>query len=88
MLEAVGDVVLGVDQQIAREPDNTLIRATTGCWRQLGCCGGGDVYADDGVVAIVEFPNVRATAAGGGLRSVLMRVWADAFDKSHAELLL
>ena len=88
MLEAVGDVALGVDQQVAREPDNPLIRATAGRWRQLWCCGSGDVYADDGKVAIVEFPNVRATPAGGGLRSVLMRVWADAFDKSHAELLL
>ena len=87
MLEAVGDVALGVDQQVAREPDNPLIRATAGRWRQLWCCGSGDVYADDGKVAIVEFPNVRATPAGGGLRSVRVRVRADAFNENHGCIL-
>ena len=81
MLEAVGDVALCVHQEVARQTDNSFIRATTGRWRQLRCCGGGDVYADDGEVAVVEFPNVRATPAGGGLCSVCVRVRADAFCK-------
>ena len=86
-LEAVGDVPLGVHQKIARQTDNPLIRATTGRWRQLGDGGSGYIDANDSEITVIKLPNVRAIPAGGGLRSVLVRVGADAFDKSHAPLL-
>ena len=43
MLEAVGNVAFGVDQQIARQADDPFIRAATCRWRQLGSGGIGDV---------------------------------------------
>src|SRR5665213_2056430 len=87
-LEVVRNVALGVDQEIARQADDAFIRAATGRRRQLGGGGIRDVNADDGEVAAFKLPNVRAAPAGGGLRSILVRVRAEAFDKSHAGLLL
>ena len=84
MLEAVGDVALGVDQQIARQADNSFVRTTAGGWRQLGDGGIGDVNTDDGEVATFNFPNVGTATAGGGFCSIGVRVRADAFGKSHA----
>lgn len=86
-LEAVGDVPLGVHQKIARQTDNPLIWATAGRWRQLGEGGSGDVDANHGKITTIQLPDVRATPAGGSLRSILVRVGADAFDKNHALLL-
>ena len=88
MLEAVGDVAFGVHQQLARQTDNALIRTTASRWRQLGDGSFGDVNADDGEVAIVELPNVGAPTAGGGLRSIGVRVRADAFCENHSRILL
>ncbi len=88
MLEAVGDVALGVHQQIARQADNALIGTTAGGWRQLGDSGIGDVNADDGEVAAFNFPDIGTAPAGGSLRSILVRVRADTFGKSHSGILL
>lgn len=82
-LVTVGDILFGVHQEIAREPDNTFIRATAGGRWQLGNGRRRDVDADDGKVAIVEFPYVRAATAGGGFRSIGVRIGADAFDEIH-----
>ena len=86
-LEAVGDVAFGVYQQIAWQPDNPFIRPATGCGRQFGGGHIGNINTDDGEVATFNFPDVRAAPAGGGLRSVGVRVGADAFDENHAPLL-
>src|SRR6267378_8477941 len=82
MTLAVRNVALGVDQEIARQADNPLIRATASRRRQLPR-RIRHVDADHGEVAIVELPNVRATPAGGGFRSAGVRVGAEAFDESH-----
>ncbi len=82
MTLAVGNVVLGVDQEIAWQADNPLIRATA---RRGGqhCSRIGHVNPDDGEVTAVEFPDVRATPATNALSAVGVRVRADAFDESH-----
>jgi DNA-binding XRE family transcriptional regulator len=82
-LEAVGDVTLGVDQQVARETKDAFIGSTTGCGRQFGDGSIGDVDTDDGEIAVIELPNVRATPAADSLGSVSVRVRADAFDEIH-----
>jgi hypothetical protein len=84
---AVGDVMLGVDQEVARQPDNPLIGATT-CRRRQFTGSTRDVNADDGEVATLKFPDVWAALAGGGLRAVGVRVRADAFDKNHNRILV
>lgn len=83
MLEAVGNVALGVDQQIARQTDNPLIRPATGRGRQFWAGRIRDVDADDGEIAVIKLPDVRATLAGGGLGSVLVGVGAEALDEIH-----
>lgn len=83
-LEAVGDVALGVHQQIAWQTDDSFIRAAAGGWWQFGGGSIRDVNSDDGKVAVVEFPDVRATATTDGLCFIIMRVGTDAFDESHA----
>jgi hypothetical protein len=87
-LEPVRNVSLGVHQEISWQSHDAFIRATTGCWWQLGNSGSRNVYADDGEVAALKFPNIRATTATCGLRSILVRVRTYAFDKSHVRLLL
>jgi hypothetical protein len=83
----VGDVMLRVDQEVARQPDNPFIRpATCRRWQFTGLIGHID--PNHGEVATLKFPDVRATLAGGGLRAVGVRVRTDAFDKIHAQLLL
>src|SRR6267142_6274325 len=59
-LEAVGNVTLGIYQQIAWQPDNPFIRPTTGRWRQFERGGIGDVNADDSKITVIKLPNVRA----------------------------
>jgi hypothetical protein len=81
VLEAIRNVALGIHQQIARQTDNPLIRPATGRGRQFVGGGISDVNADHGEIAVVELPDVRATLAGGGLRSVFVRVGANAFFK-------
>ena len=87
MLEAVRDVAFGVDQKVARQTDDALIRATTGRRWQFGGGRICDVDADHGEVATFKFPNIRATPAGGGLGAIGVRVRTDAFDKVHASLM-
>ena len=86
-LEAVGNVAFGVHEQVARQTDDPFIRSTTGRGRQFGDGSIRDVDADDGEIAVVEFPNVRATPAADSLGSILVRVRADALDEIHTSLL-
>jgi DNA-binding XRE family transcriptional regulator len=85
-LETVGDAGLGEHERCARNSHHALIRAAPGGRRQLP--GGiGNVGANDGEVAVVEFPNIRTTATADALGSVGVRVRPDAFDEIHAQLL-
>ena len=86
-LEAVGNVALGVHQKIAWQTDNPFIRATTGRWRQFGDSSIRYINADDGEIAIVELPNIRATLATDAFSSIGVRIGTDAFDEIHASLL-
>ena len=72
-----GNVALGVDQHAARQTDNPLILPATGGWRQFAFSLISHVYADDGEVAVFEFPNVRASFAARAFRAVSVRVKAD-----------
>ena len=47
----------------------------------------GNVGPDDGEIAVLEFPNVRAATAGKRLRTIRVRVWSNASDKVHAQYL-
>src|SRR6185312_1458357 len=78
-LNTVGNVPLGVDQQVARQADDPLIRPATSRGRQVRFGVSGDVDADDGEVAIFQFPNVGAAITGDALRAVGVRVRANAF---------
>ena len=86
-LEAVGDVALGVHQEIARQTDNPFIRATTGRRRQLGEGGIRDIDADDGIITVFKLPNVRATPATDSQGSIFVRIRTDAF-KEHSRFVL
>jgi len=87
-LEAVGNVALGVHQEIAWQTDNPFIRATTGRSRQLGSGGIRDVDADHGKIAIFKLPNVWATPAADSVGSIFMRVRTDAFKKHNRFVLI
>jgi hypothetical protein len=80
-LNPVGNVPLGVHQEIPWQTDNAFVRPATGGWWQLSGGGIGDVNADHGEVAVRELPDVWATATGCGFGSVFVRVRADAFKK-------
>ena len=81
MLEGVGDVAFGVYQQVARQPDDSFIRAATRRGRQLGDGGSRDVDANHGEVAIFKFPNVRAAIAGGRFRTTGVRIRAKSVEE-------
>jgi DNA-binding XRE family transcriptional regulator len=83
MTLAVRNIALGVDQKIARQADNPLIRAATSR-RGQHSSRSRHVDADDGEVTVGEFPDVWATPATDALSAVGVRVGADAFDESHA----
>ena len=83
----VWNVRLRPHQQIAGDEDDAFVRAAAGRGRQLADGLVGDVNADHGETAVVEFPEVRAAATCGGLRAVCVRVLAEAFEKSHAPVL-
>ena len=72
ILAAVRNVPFGVQQHLAREADNALVRRTTCCWRQVGRGGSRDVQADHGEIAIIKFPNVRTPIAAHAFRAVGM----------------
>jgi len=80
-LNPVGNVSLGVHQEIPWQTDNPLIRSATGGGWQLRGGGIRDVNADHGEIAVCELPDVRATATGCRFGSVCVRVRADAFKK-------
>jgi len=81
-----GNIRFGIHQEIAGQTDDALVRPTTGGRWQFRRCGCGDVYTDHGKIAAVEFPNVRATATGDGLRSVGVGVLADAATKFNGRI--
>jgi len=70
-------MLLGIHQKFARQPDNSFVRRTTGTWRQIRNRRRRDVRADNGEVAVVEFPNVGTTTATGALQSVGLWIGAD-----------
>ncbi len=80
MLEAVGNVALGIHQQAAWQTDNPFICPTTSRRRQLGS-SRRNVYADHGEITVVEFPNVGATGTAGAFRPIGVRVITDAAEK-------
>src|SRR5439155_10715180 len=79
----IRDVRLGVDQEIARDEDNSLIRSATGRGRQVRFSGVGDVYANNREIAGFEFKDVGTVAERDGLRAVRVRVRAESSDKVH-----
>jgi DNA-binding phage protein len=82
VLKLVGNVPFGQDETSARNSHHALIRAATSRRRQIPS-GMGYVQPDDDEVAVVDFPNVRATLAADTRRPACVRVWADAFDERH-----
>ena len=83
-LGPVRDVRLGIHQYIARDSHDPFVWSATGRGRQRpGQIR--DVNADDGEIAALDFPNIRAIVATDALRAVGVRVRADAFDKNHGE---
>ena len=45
----------------------------------------GDVETDHGEIAVVEFPNIRATLTSHAFRSIGVGIRANASDKSHTQ---
>ena len=80
-LNTVRNVSLGVHQKVAWQANDAFIRATTSRWWQFGSGDIGDVYTDDGKIAAVQFPDVGATMTSDSLRSICVRVRANAFQK-------
>jgi helix-turn-helix protein len=72
-LHAVGNVRLGADQNPPWNPDNPLVRPAARPERQLPYRGLGDIRADNGEVAVIQFKDVRATIQARGLLAVGMR---------------
>lgn len=54
--------------------DDALIWSTTGTWRQLGHCNGGDVRAYHREVACFQLKNVRATPSGSRGLAIRVRI--------------
>jgi len=61
MLEAVGNVTLGIDQKIARDTNDSFMWGATGIRWQLSRLVG-NVTADYGKIPIGKFKNVRASS--------------------------
>ena len=80
---AVGNVPFGVHQNMARKSDDAFTRPATRRWRQSWLGGVCNVLADDGEVAIVEFPNVRATVATRAEGITSARVGAKSSSEFH-----
>ena len=87
-LEPVGDIAFGINQQLAWQANNALIRPATGRRGQQRHTTFRDVDANHGKVAIFELPNVRAALTGSSLRTVGVRVWTNALFESHTPLYL
>jgi hypothetical protein len=77
--QTIRNVPLGVHQKIARQADDPFIPSAAGSWRQFRSRSIGDVYADNGEVAVLEFPNIRTSISTDAFCAVGVRVRADAF---------
>jgi hypothetical protein len=82
-LEAVGKVVPGVDHKVARQTDNPLIRPATGRRWQFRNRLCRNVDADNGNVAVGEFPNVGTPGAAGRFSFVGMGIGADSATENN-----
>ena len=78
-LDLIRYVRLGLHKEIARNADDALVQPAPGRRRQFRACRSRDVYADDGEITIVEFPNVGTPVATDALRAVGMGIRADTF---------
>jgi hypothetical protein len=87
-LDVVGNLRLGVHQEVSGNADDSFIRATTrsGGKRTDGACGHVD--ADHGKVAVGEFPDVGALFEGDSLGATGVRVGADAAEKAQVRFRL
>lgn len=74
--DRIGDIPLGLDEQMARDQDDAFVRPATGRGRELfdPVC---DMDADDGEIARFQFPKVRAIHERDGLCAVGMRIRAE-----------
>lgn len=85
--EPVGDVGFGEDESLPGDFHHAFIRAATGRGRQR-LSRLGNVSADDGEVATLKLPNIRATAAAETLGSVGVRVGSEASKEESVHALL
>jgi DNA-binding XRE family transcriptional regulator len=74
--------VLGKHERFARNPHNSFVWSTTGRGRQLSG-RSGNVRADDGKVAVIEFPNIGTAVTAGRFSSTSMGIGAKSFNKVH-----
>jgi DNA-binding XRE family transcriptional regulator len=86
-LETVGDIALGVYEQIAWQAHDSFIGSTACSGREFRRSAIRDINPDYGKIAIGKFPNVRAALASGSLRAVFVRIGTNALLKSHTLLL-
>ncbi len=68
-LQAFGNVRSREDQGFSGHPDDGFVGTTAGRGWQFRLGPAGDVDADDGKIAILQFKNVRAAAAPGRFRA-------------------
>ena len=85
LLHPIWNVCLCQHKRLARDFYDPLIRSTTGGgWEATGSTG--DVRANDGKIAAVQFPNSRTPPAGECLSTVRVRVRTESFNIYHAIL--
>ena len=85
-LNPVGDVPLGVHQQITRQADNPLIWSTTSRRWQFGSGNIGDVDTNDSKITAFKFPNVRASATADTLSAIGVRVLTNPAEKFNGSI--
>ena len=78
-----GNVVTGKNKGSSWNTDNAFVGAAACGWRKAQYGSVGDVRADNGEIAIVEFKDVGAATRSGRLFAICMRVGADSSDNSH-----
>ena len=78
-----GDVGLGIHEDATRHTDDAFVRAAPGGGRQERLGRIGHVDADDGKIAILQLPNIRAIFQRGCPLAVGMRIRADSAEEVH-----
>lgn len=76
--DSAWNVCLGLHEETTGNPNDSFIRATTSGWGKTGQGTGCHVDADNGEIAVFEFPDVRAIKESGGLGSVCVRIRTNA----------